>query len=65
MLGCMTRPFTKTEERVKLDFQIWIKINYMYMEFKALLAMVAERTLLRAGCEFNLSLFPELAEQFL
>lgn len=49
MLGRMTNPFPKTEKRVKLDFQIWIKMNHMLTEFKALLAMVAERTLPRAG----------------
>lgn len=49
MLGCMTSPFTKTEKRVKLDFQIWIKMDHLYMEFKALLAVVSERTLLRPG----------------
>ena len=63
MLGCMTSPFTKTEKRVKLDFQIWIKMDHLYMEFKALLAVVSERTLLRAGYEFNLSILPKVAER--
>lgn len=49
MLGCMTSPFTKTEKTVKLDFQIWIKMDHLCMEFKALLAVVSERTLLRPG----------------
>lgn len=62
MLGCMTSPFIKTEKRVKLDFQIWIKMDNS-MWFKAPLDIVAERTLLTAGCESKPPVLPESVKQ--
>ena len=34
----MTSPFTETEKKVRLDFQIWIEVDQMCMWFKALVA---------------------------